>query len=127
MLKQLGFYSLVLSGLALLVVFVEGSLQPNVFAHPKWLISSLVSLALGIVVGVKWKDKTLHSFKRQWIWQQLSKREKEVAKLVLDHKSNKEICEQLYIEPNTLKTHIRNIYKKSHCANRNAFIQLYRK
>jgi len=85
----------------------------------------LLFLALGFWVGFTWKDKTIRSFKKKWIWEQLSAREKEVAQKVLEGKSNKEICEELFIEHNTLKTHIRNIYKKAACGRRHEFKKLF--
>lgn len=42
----------------------------------------------------------------------LSRKEQEVLELILDHKSNQQICDQLFISLSTLKTHINHIYKK---------------
>ncbi|GFE69969.1 response regulator transcription factor [Chroococcus sp. FPU101] len=42
----------------------------------------------------------------------LSQREMEVLKLIVDGKSNTEIAEQLYLSPNTIKTHVRGIMNK---------------
>jgi NarL family two-component system response regulator LiaR len=43
---------------------------------------------------------------------QLSQREMEVLKLMVDGKSNPEIAAELYLSPNTIKTHIRGIMNK---------------
>ena len=43
---------------------------------------------------------------------QLSIKEKEVFYLIINGKSNKEICATLFIEHSTLKSHINHIYKK---------------
>ncbi|MDX2230328.1 MAG: response regulator transcription factor [Leptolyngbyaceae cyanobacterium bins.349] len=43
---------------------------------------------------------------------QLSQREMEVLKLMVDGKSNPEIAAELYLSPNTVKTHIRGIMNK---------------
>lgn len=48
----------------------------------------------------------------------ISKREQELIPLLLEGISNKEISEKLFISPNTVKTHIRNIYKKAEVSNR---------
>lgn len=48
----------------------------------------------------------------------LSPREAEVAELIIQGKSNKQIAEQLYISLPTVKTHIRNIFKKTGIENR---------
>jgi DNA-binding NarL/FixJ family response regulator len=42
----------------------------------------------------------------------LSKRETEILSLMLDGKKSNEIAEQLFIERDTVKTHVKNIYAK---------------
>jgi LuxR family maltose regulon positive regulatory protein len=42
----------------------------------------------------------------------ISQREQEVLQLVGDGLSNRQIAEQLYIAPSTVKTHLKNIYRK---------------
>lgn len=49
---------------------------------------------------------------------ELSDREKEVAELLLNDSSNSEISDRLFISLNTVKTHARNIYKKTNTTNR---------
>jgi DNA-binding CsgD family transcriptional regulator len=48
-------------------------------------------------------------------------RELDVARLLLDGASTKEIREKFYITPNTLKSHLRNIYRKTGVHNRLEF------
>ncbi len=48
----------------------------------------------------------------------LTNRQKQVYDLILLNKSNKEICNELYIELSTLKTHINRIYKIMNVQNR---------
>lgn len=55
----------------------------------------------------------------------LSNREAEVLALALTKKTNTQISEELFISDNTIKFHIRNILKKTGCANRNELKQLY--
>jgi DNA-binding NarL/FixJ family response regulator len=43
---------------------------------------------------------------------QLSQRELEVLKLMVEGLSNPEIAAQLYLSPNTVKTHVRGIMNK---------------
>ena len=49
---------------------------------------------------------------------QLSKKEKEILKCITDGKSNKEIACFLCVSVETVKTHIRHIYKKLNVKNR---------
>lgn len=42
----------------------------------------------------------------------LTSKENQVMKLILDHKTNKEIASELFISDSTVKTHINNIYRK---------------
>ena len=42
----------------------------------------------------------------------LSQRELEVLRLIVEGKSNPEIAKQLYLSPNTIKTHVRGIMNK---------------
>ena len=54
-------------------------------------------------------EKNLHKWLR---FQTLTKREKEIIKLIAEGKSNKQICELLFISFNSVKTHRKNIYNK---------------
>lgn len=50
--------------------------------------------------------------------QQLTSRENEIIVLLLDNLTNPQICELLSISANTLKTHLRNIYRKTETLNK---------
>lgn len=56
----------------------------------------------------------------------ISSREKEIIPLILQGESNKKISDILCISPNTLKTHIRNIYAKFGVKSRVEFITFMR-
>jgi DNA-binding CsgD family transcriptional regulator len=56
----------------------------------------------------------------------LSKREGEVVGLMLEGLSNKEIEARLFLSENTLKTHIRHIYRKAGVGTRKALLDLLR-
>ena len=48
----------------------------------------------------------------------LTRREQDVIRLVAAGKTNKEIGHELYISPKTVDSHVRNILRKTGCANR---------
>lgn len=48
----------------------------------------------------------------------LTKKEKEVFHLLLTDLTTEEICQQLFISPNTLKNHLQNIYNKADVKNK---------
>jgi len=54
---------------------------------------------------------------------QLTQREYEVLKLIMDGFSNKQIAERLFIAVSTVKTHINNIYKILEVENRREVIE----
>jgi DNA-binding CsgD family transcriptional regulator len=54
----------------------------------------------------------------------LSGRELEIARLAVLGASTREIAQQLFISENTVKTHLRNVFRKTEAANRN---DLYRR
>ena len=55
----------------------------------------------------------------------LSQRECEVFRLLLDEKSNPEIAELLFVSDSTVKYHIHNLLKKTGCRNRVDLIRTY--
>jgi DNA-binding CsgD family transcriptional regulator len=57
----------------------------------------------------------------------LSLREEEVLRLLATGCSNQEIAKQLYISPNTVKTHVKNIYAKMGVNNRLQLFSLLKK
>ena len=56
----------------------------------------------------------------------LSAREVEVLKLIIAGRSNSEIAADLYIAESTVKFHVKNILKKTSCANRTKLINEYK-
>ena len=54
----------------------------------------------------------------------ISKREQEVAELILQGKSNKEIEKKLFISIHTVKNHVYNLYQKLGVKSRAQFIHL---
>lgn len=56
---------------------------------------------------------------------QLTQRENEVAILLLEGLSNKEIADRLVIELSTVEWHLRNMYPKFNARNRVVFVLNY--
>ncbi|MCD6397724.1 MAG: response regulator transcription factor [Spirochaetaceae bacterium] len=54
----------------------------------------------------------------------LSEREEEVSRLLIKGETNSDIGEKLFISVNTVKSHIKNIYKKLEVSNRIQLIHL---
>ena len=54
----------------------------------------------------------------------LSPAEIRILEQVIDGKTNKEIAEEVFLSPWTVKTHIKNIYKKMHVNSRAAAVRL---
>ncbi|MBQ8111451.1 MAG: hypothetical protein IJ124_14985 [Clostridia bacterium] len=55
----------------------------------------------------------------------LSPREREVLRMVIDNRSNGEIAEALFITESTVKYHVRNVLQKAGCKNRNELQRKY--
>ena len=64
-------------------------------------------------------------FYRFAIQHDLSSRERDVLRLLLEENSNGEIAAALSISENTVKFHIRNLFQKTNCRNRNELIAAY--
>jgi LuxR family transcriptional regulator of csgAB operon len=73
------------------------------------------------------KLKTETEMKRIFSKYNISHREKEIIRLVLKGKSNKDIEDRLYISLKTVKSHIYNIYQKLRVKNRLELIHLIQK
>ena len=55
----------------------------------------------------------------------LTEREQEIFSLLLEHKSNQEIADQLYLSVGTVKTHVHNIFMKLEITKRNQLFEVY--
>ncbi|MFK8010439.1 MAG: response regulator transcription factor [Marinicellaceae bacterium] len=64
------------------------------------------------------------SFNKWQRFQSLTKREKEIIKLIANGKSNKVISQDLFITFDTVKTHRKNIYKKLDINNTTQLVRL---
>ena len=55
----------------------------------------------------------------------LSLREQDILRFLLDGRTNSEIAAALSISENTVKFHVRNILRKASCANRKELLSAY--
>jgi DNA-binding CsgD family transcriptional regulator len=55
----------------------------------------------------------------------LSRKEREVLQLILQSKSNQQICDELFISYSTLKSHINHIYKKLEVNKRQEILEMF--
>ncbi len=60
------------------------------------------------------------------MWDELSDREKEVARLVADGKSNAEVASELDIAQNTVKSHLHTLYKHFKISSRTELTYIVR-
>ena len=67
------------------------------------------------------QDEDLAGFYERF---ELSKREREIVRLMLTGKSNKEIAGELFVSTHTVKNHVYNIYQKLHVSSRLHFIRI---
>ena len=68
--------------------------------------------------------KPIASIAESTVENQLSDREMEILKEVVKGYNHHEIAEKLFINPNTVRTHVNNIYKKLHLNSRSQVMNL---
>ena len=73
---------------------------------------------------LKEKPKQMPSLQNTVIDHKLSDREMEILKEVVKGYNHHEIAEKLFISPNTVRTHVNNIYKKLHLNSRSQVMNL---
>ncbi len=63
---------------------------------------------------------------RQWVWDTLTEREMQVARLVAQGKRNAEIARELSISIRTVETHLQHIYDKLQVRSRTQLARIIR-
>ena len=113
-------------------LYLDSSLLKNLFCQEDLEIlkvfTSQASLALSHIQSdspllekqeeEKEKDDVYERFN-------ISNREKEIVQMVLKGLSNNEICEKIFISLNTIKNHLKNIFKKTGVKNRIELVRLF--
>lgn len=117
-------------GIALaLLIAIPGILNDTFFEdHSPWRAYPLFYGAAGwLIVGSlrSLGEETPRQTPEQFLGDHdLSRREREVAQLLLLGLTNQLIAERLFISPNTVKTHVRKIFQKLGVRNRVEFLAL---
>lgn len=115
--KQVGLYGVLLAAGTLALQWLDYLRLAR--AHSSELIIFLIALGfltLGVVVGVRVFQKPMpqpfDGNPKVTETLGISERELEVLQEIADGYSNKEIAAKLHVSPNTIKTHVANLYEK---------------
>ena len=138
--KQIVLYGAALGALLILLKLLEFNLviRSNVFEVYAGIVA-VIFCAVGIWVGLKYArinpDKTnkiIVEVQRKENWQVdekminelgISKREYEVLELIAKGHTNQEVADKLFVSPNTIKTHLANLFAKLDVNRRTQAIQ----
>ncbi len=63
---------------------------------------------------------------RQWLWDNLTTREMQIARLVAQGKHNSEVARELQISQYTVETHLKHIYAKLNVGSRTELAHVLR-
>ncbi len=105
------------------LVFLTTEIVENKYHKSKIAILVLVLTVFGLIILVfKVSQRKLKTLLPE---NNLSRQERNIQRLILEGKSNKEIGNQLFISLSTVKTHISNIYNKLGVSDRRELIHRY--
>ena len=120
--KTIIIYSLAVAGGAFLLQWLEYQYAVRVFSTEIYIVLiALLFMALGAWLGRRIAARPHSSFDknvRALDYLGISEREYEVLELLAKGHSNREIGEQLFVSPNTVKTHLAHLYDKLDVARR---------
>ena len=125
----IAIYSLAIASAAFALQWLEYQYAVRVLSTEIYIVViALLFTALGIWVGgqltrgggaPKVFEKNIQAIEYLGI----SQREWEVLELLAEGHSNKEIAEKLFVSPNTVKTHLGNLYGKLEVSRRTQAVQ----
>jgi len=92
----------------------------TIFNNYVWLIPEITTQLLKNMV-----KGNNHEINKEEIFKDLTKTEKKIAELLKNAYTNKNICDELDISINTVKTHIKHIYEKLNVKDRLSFADLF--
>ena len=115
-------YSLAVAAGAFLLEWLEYQYAVRVFSTEIYVVLVAVAFtALGVWVGRRITAPSRTEFRRNLEalrYLKISDREFEVLELVAKGHTNREIGETLFVSPNTVKTHLANLYAKLEVSRR---------
>lgn len=138
--KQIVLYGAALGALLILLKLLEFNLviRSNVFEVYAGIVA-VIFCAVGIWVGLKYArinpgktNKIIVEVQGKENWQVdekminelgISKREYEVLELIAKGHTNQEVADKLFVSPNTIKTHLANLFAKLDVNRRTQAIQ----
>lgn len=132
MLKTVLIYGIALATGAVALQWLEYQIWAR--AHAGTIYVALVGVAfmgLGVWVGRRLmqsepRASTFSPNERAQASLGITKRERQVLQMLADGRSNKEIARHLRLSPNTVKTHVANLFEKLRVARRTEAILLAR-
>ncbi len=107
------------SVLALVILFVILLILPILHNQLSRLLKNHSYLT-----SVQEREKDVNVCERYKISNELTGRENEIVRLLLNGRTYKMIAEELYLSENTVKTHIKNIYSKLHIKSKSELIKM---
>lgn len=126
-LKIIVIYGFLLAALSLFLAWVEFGHFMRLYSKEFYVfIIAILFTMLGIYVGRKIAKPQSKEFAKNIAAIQylgISAREQEVLELIALGRPNKIIARELAISPNTVKTHISNLFEKLEANNRTEAIQ----
>ena len=106
-----------------IVVFLSQKLTETLSLEQHIMLSlaALLFLLFGYAIGTGFNSQINSHYRNKLYLAKLTTREKDVAQLIVQGLSNKEICDKICVEASTLKTHINKIYQKCEASSRREF------
>lgn len=126
--KVIALYALAMAVAAFALQWLEYQYAVRVFSTEIYIVAiALLFTALGLWVGHRLTRRGRpEEFRRNAEaidYMGISDREVEVLELLAHGLTNKEIAERLFVSPNTVKTHLANLYGKLDVARRTQAIR----
>jgi DNA-binding CsgD family transcriptional regulator len=126
--KTIVVYSLAIAAAAFLLQWLEYQYVVRVFPTEVYVVViAVLFTVLGVWVGNRLTGsapKSEFERNRQAIdYLGVSDREVEVLELLAEGHSNQEIADSLFVSPNTVKTHLANLYGKLEVSRRTQAVQ----